>query len=168
MLGCLARAKHLIPSCHMVTIYKAKIRPLLEYCSSVWGSACDTHLNLLDKVERRAAKIIGPDFKVPYELSTRRAVGGLAFVHKLVKGHGSSELKLLLPPFAQKSNYSWHSNSDHHEFSFQINYCRTDHFKRSFINKYTVLWNTLPPVLANPNISLNVFKTQASQNQKPP
>ena len=100
MLGCLARAKHLIPSCHMVTIYKAKIRPLLEYCSSVWWSACDTHLNLLDKVERRAARIIGPDFKVPYELSTRRAVGGLAFVHKLVKGHGSSELKLLLPPFA--------------------------------------------------------------------
>lgn len=110
MLGCLARAKHLIPSSHMNTLYKAKIRPILEYCSTVWGSASDSNLALLSRVEERAASVIGPTFSVPYCLGTRRAVGDLAFLRKMILGIGGTEVASsplfgdvkLLPPVTYK------------------------------------------------------------------
>ena len=166
MLGCLARARHLIPPHHMTTLYKAKIRPLLEYCSTVWGSACDTHLNLLDQVEKRAARIVGPTFKVPYNLSTRRVTGGLALIHKLLQGRGSEELQLLLPPFNIQSSYALRSNSNVHQFTFNIPFCRTESRKRSFRIQFSTLWNALPPTIANPGLSATRFKSWVSQ--KPP
>jgi hypothetical protein len=166
MLGCLARARHLIPAHHMVTLYKAKIRPVLEYCSTVWGSACDTNLKLLDQVEKRAARIIGPSFNVPYDLGTRRTVGGLAFVHKLLQGRGSNELQALLPGFVPRSCYLLRSSTKNHKFTFQIPFCRTEQRKRSFMIKYSEIWNTLPDALANPLIKPSAFKKQVSL--KPP
>ena len=166
MLGCLARARHIIPPPQMTILYKAKIRPLLEYCSTVWGSACETHLNLLDQVEKRAARIVGPTFKVPYNLSTRRVTGGLAFIHKLLQGRGSGELQLLLPPFTVRSTYALRSNNNIHPFSFITPFCRTENRKRSFSIQFPNLWNALPPAIANPGLSAIKFK--ACVSQKPP
>ena len=117
-------------------------------------------------MEKRAARIIGPSFKVPYVLSTRRVTGGLAFIHKLMRGHGSNELKSMLPPLAKKSRYLLRSETVHHEFTLSVPFCRTEQRKRSFSIRYSGLWNALPASLVKSGINTKVFKTSVSM--KPP
>nr|CAH7766982.1 unnamed protein product [Callosobruchus chinensis] len=44
---------------NLLTLYKAQIRPSLEYCSNIWGVAAPTTLSILDAVQRRAIRLIG-------------------------------------------------------------------------------------------------------------
>nr|CAH7728195.1 unnamed protein product [Callosobruchus chinensis] len=50
--------KYFSPS-NLLTLYKAQIRPSLEYCSHIWGAAAPTTLSILDAVQRRAIQLIG-------------------------------------------------------------------------------------------------------------
>nr|CAH7750534.1 unnamed protein product [Callosobruchus chinensis] len=43
----------------LLTLYKAQIRPSLEYCSHIWGAAAPTTLSILDAVQKRAIRLIG-------------------------------------------------------------------------------------------------------------
>nr|CAH7723069.1 unnamed protein product [Callosobruchus chinensis] len=47
------------PSSNLLTLYKAQIRPSLEYCSHIWGAAAPTTFYILDTVQRRAIRLIG-------------------------------------------------------------------------------------------------------------
>nr|CAH7726604.1 unnamed protein product [Callosobruchus chinensis] len=47
--------KYCSPS-NLLTLYKAQIRPSLEYCSYIWGAAAPTTLSILDAVQRRAIR----------------------------------------------------------------------------------------------------------------
>nr|CAH7729449.1 unnamed protein product [Callosobruchus chinensis] len=50
--------KYFSPS-NLLTLYKAQIRPSLEYCPHIWGAAAPTILSILDAVQRRAIRLIG-------------------------------------------------------------------------------------------------------------
>nr|CAH7742064.1 unnamed protein product [Callosobruchus chinensis] len=50
--------KHFSPS-NLLTLYKAQIRPTLEYCSHIWGAAAPTTLSMLGPVQGRAIRLIG-------------------------------------------------------------------------------------------------------------
>nr|CAH7763473.1 unnamed protein product [Callosobruchus chinensis] len=53
-LGYLFRArKHFSPA-NLLTLYKAQIRPSLEYCSHIWRAAAPTTLSIHDAVQRMA------------------------------------------------------------------------------------------------------------------
>nr|CAH7757316.1 unnamed protein product [Callosobruchus chinensis] len=58
-LGYLFRARKYFSPCNLLTLYKAQIRPNLEYCSHIWGAAAPTTLSILDAVQRRAIRLIG-------------------------------------------------------------------------------------------------------------
>nr|CAH7743792.1 unnamed protein product [Callosobruchus chinensis] len=58
-LGYLFRARKYFSPSNLLTLYKAQIRPSLEYCSHIWGAAATTTLSLLDAVQRRAIRLIG-------------------------------------------------------------------------------------------------------------
>nr|CAH7768629.1 unnamed protein product [Callosobruchus chinensis] len=58
-LGYLFRARKYFSPSNLLTLYKAQIRPSLEYCSHIWGAAAPTTLSILDAVQRRAIKLIG-------------------------------------------------------------------------------------------------------------
>ena len=40
-----------------LTCVRSFVLPLFEYCSPVWGSACQSHLSVLDRVARRAVSV---------------------------------------------------------------------------------------------------------------
>ena len=42
--------------------YKTYVRPIVEYASSVWSPAIDSHINQLEKVQRRAARFVCSDY----------------------------------------------------------------------------------------------------------
>nr|CAH7732243.1 unnamed protein product [Callosobruchus chinensis] len=58
-LGYLFRARKYFSPSNLLTLYKAQIRPSLEYCSHIWGAAAPTTLSILDTVQRRAIRLIG-------------------------------------------------------------------------------------------------------------
>nr|CAH7743670.1 unnamed protein product [Callosobruchus chinensis] len=55
-LGYLFRARKYFSPSNLLTLYKAQIRPSLEYCSHIWGAAAPTTLSILDAVQRRAIR----------------------------------------------------------------------------------------------------------------
>nr|CAH7768530.1 unnamed protein product [Callosobruchus chinensis] len=58
--------KYFSPS-NLLTLYKAQIRPSLEYCSHIWRAATSTTLSILHAVQRRAIRLIG-DPAITYHL----------------------------------------------------------------------------------------------------
>nr|CAH7768474.1 unnamed protein product [Callosobruchus chinensis] len=69
----------------LLTLYKAQVRPSLEYCSHIWGSAAPTTLSILDAVQRRAIRLIGDPALTCHlqPLSHRHAVEEEARIWKL-------------------------------------------------------------------------------------
>nr|CAH7725672.1 unnamed protein product [Callosobruchus chinensis] len=59
----LFRARKYFSPFNLLTLYKAQIRPSLEYCSHIWGAAAPTTLSILDAVLRRAIRLIGSSIK---------------------------------------------------------------------------------------------------------
>nr|CAH7761305.1 unnamed protein product [Callosobruchus chinensis] len=69
-LGYLFRARKYFSPSYLLTLYKAQIRPSLEYCSHIWGAAAPTTLSILDAVQRRAIRLIaGLELQIPCESS---------------------------------------------------------------------------------------------------
>ena len=66
-VGSLYRARHyLTPEC-ILHLYKSLIRPCMEYCCHIWAGASSVVLSLLDKVQSRIVKIIGPTLAVNHQ-----------------------------------------------------------------------------------------------------
>ena len=100
----LARARKFFSSSHLLTIYKLRIHPSLEYCSHVWGGAPKSTLCLLDKVQSKAIYLINnPNLtKSLQPLSSRRLVGDLSLFYRYFHGHCSEEIREIIPvPFGE-------------------------------------------------------------------
>ena len=84
----LRRMRKLLDSKGLVTLYKAQIRSHLEYACLAWMASPRTHLALLDKVQRRAERIIanacrqGEEINALESLHHRRNVAALTVLHK--------------------------------------------------------------------------------------
>ena len=80
-----------------LAVYKAFVRPTMEYSCLVWMGASDTSLRQLDRVQRRALHSCGPGTYLP-RLSHRRAVASLCYIYKLHYLANSHPLAAMLPP----------------------------------------------------------------------
>ena len=58
-LGLLFRSRHYYTPSQLLTLYKAQIRPCLEYGSHLWRGASKHSLATLDAIQKRAIKLIG-------------------------------------------------------------------------------------------------------------
>ena len=63
-------------------VYKAFVRPAMEYCLLAWMGAAHTHLHQLARVQRRALHIISEGTWLP-SLTHRRMVAACTFLYKL-------------------------------------------------------------------------------------
>nr|CAH7723759.1 unnamed protein product [Callosobruchus chinensis] len=83
-LGYLFRARKYFSPANLLTLYKAQIRPNLEYCSHIWGAAAPTTLSILDVVQRRAIRLVGnPALTCHLQpLFHRHAVGDLSLSYR--------------------------------------------------------------------------------------
>ena len=57
-IGSLKHAKTFLRQETLMTLYTGIVEPHFRYCCSVWGCACSTELNQLQKLQNRAARII--------------------------------------------------------------------------------------------------------------
>nr|CAH7720997.1 unnamed protein product [Callosobruchus chinensis] len=96
-LGYLFRARKYFSPSNLLTLYKAQIRPSLEYCSHIWGAAAPTTFSILDAVQSRAIRLIGDPALTCHlqPLSHRRAVGDLSLFYRYSNGFCSSKAAIL-------------------------------------------------------------------------
>ena len=47
-------------------LYKSTIRPCIEYCCHVWAGAPSCYLELLDKLQKRICRTVGPSFSTSF------------------------------------------------------------------------------------------------------
>ena len=70
----------------------------MEYCCHVWAGAPSCYLELLDKLQKRICRIVGPSLAASLEpLAHRQNVASLSLFYRYYFGRYSSELAQLVP-----------------------------------------------------------------------
>nr|CAI5868241.1 unnamed protein product [Callosobruchus analis] len=139
------RKKKLYTPEQLLLLYKAQIRPSLEYCSHVWGCAPKHSLKLLDSIQNRAVKLIDTDnlTKDLHSLQHRRRVAGLSLFCRFYHGRCSSELSQIITPKAVRTRNT--RDALHaHPYQVEVPTPRTSLLQHSFFWKTSTLWNELP------------------------
>ena len=121
---------------------KSTIHPCMEYCCHVWAGAPSCYLELLDKLQKRICRTVGPLLAASFEpLAHRQNVANLNFIYYF--GRYSSELARLVPfPFSQGRSTCYSDGL--HDFSVTIPRCYKDVYFNSFFPCAARLWNPLP------------------------
>ena len=79
-------------------LHKSTICPYTEYCCHVWTGAPSCYLELLDKLQKRIYRTVGPSLAASLEpLAHRRIVASLSLLYRYYFGRCSSELAQLVP-----------------------------------------------------------------------
>ena len=79
-------------------LYKCTIRPCMEYCCHVWAGAPSCYLEVLDKLQKRIYRTVGPSLAASLEpLPHRGNVASLSLFYRYYFGRCSSELAQLVP-----------------------------------------------------------------------
>ena len=79
----------------------------------------------------------------------------MTFFYKLI--HGIISIDSTLPPSPVNNRRATRSCNPTH-LSFLTTLCKTTTYQKSFLNRSTRLWNSLPKDLTANNVSLNGFK----------
>ena len=147
-LGIVRKANKLLPSDVLATLYKTRVRSVMEYCGPIWENASKTVLSKLDTIQRKACRVIGHDNDVCSKvnitsLEHRRRVSGLSQLHRMISGTAPDGVVQLLPSFQEPSRVSRHVLQNHH-LQLVIKRSKTEHHRKSFLPRICNLWNSLP------------------------
>ena len=125
-------------------LYKSTVRPCMEYCCHVQVGAPSCYLDLLDKLQKRISRIVGPSLAASLEpLAHRRNMASLSLFYRYYFGRCSSELAQLVPlPFSRGRSTRYSDGL--HDFSVTIPRCYKDVYVNSFFPRTAKLWNSLP------------------------
>ena len=79
-------------------LYKSTICPCMEYCCLVWAGPPSCYLELLDKLQKRICRTVGPSLVASLEpLTHRQNLASLSLFFRCYFGRCSSELAQLVP-----------------------------------------------------------------------
>ena len=96
-IGALIRSMKFLSPEVALYLYKSTIRLCREYCCHVWAGAPSCYLDLLDKLQKRICRIVGPSLAASLEpLAHRRNVASLSLFYRYYFGRCSSELAQLV------------------------------------------------------------------------
>ena len=84
-------------------LYKATIRSCMEYCCHVWARAPSCYLELLNKLEKRICRTVGPSLSTFLEhVAHRRNVTNLSLFYRYYFNRCLSELaELITIPYSR-------------------------------------------------------------------
>ena len=66
-IGALIRSIKFLSPKIALYLYKSTIRPCVEYCCHVWASSPSSYLELLDKLQKRMCRTVGPSLAASLE-----------------------------------------------------------------------------------------------------
>ena len=145
----------------LLLLYKGLIRPTLEYGNVIWAPFLKRQSSEIEKIQRRATKLI-PELKdKPYEerlrllklpsLKARRTRGDLIQCYKIFRQIDDIDINSLFSPAKSQST---RNNTD----KIFIKFSKLNIRKYCFTNRVAPIWNSLPAEIKNAP-STNSFKT---------
>ena len=141
-------------------LYKSTIRPCMEYCCHVWAGAPSCYLDLLDKLQKRICRIVGPSLAASLEpLAHHRNVASLSLFYRYYFGRCSSGLTQLVPLPFSTCNYN-----RLHDFSATIPRRYQDVYVKSFFPRTARLLNSLPIECFLLTYNLNDFESRINKH----
>ena len=145
-------------------LYKSTIRTCMEYCCHIWAGAPSCYLELLDKLQKRICRIVGPSLTASLEpLAHCQNVASLSLFYRYYFGRCSLELAELVPlPFSRER--STHYSDRLHDFSVTIPKCYKDVYVNSFFPRMAKLWNFLPIECFSLTYDLSGFKSRINRH----
>ena len=166
-LACVRRISYLLDGTGCATLYKSQVRSVMEYSPLVWSSCPPSYLNLLDKIQERAQRLI--QYKMEgherptnlQPLQQRRDVSGMCVLYKAQRQHTPhlAPLRLPLPPPSHHGTRAAQTRSSQVEIPF----ARTELFLRSFHSRYSRMWNTMVHVThIDRTNSMHMFKREVN------
>ena len=162
-VGCLYRASRYLPPQTVQYLYKSTIRPVMEYCCHLWAGAPRTHLNTLDRVERRVKNLVGKQLADELQpLSQRRDVASLSLFYRYYFGRCSSEISECVPKpqvFSRSTRRATPSTC----YRVEVERCRTQSRSNSFFPRTSHLWNKLPMSCFPEQYNIGSFKRRVNR-----
>ena len=142
-------------------LYKALIRPLLEYASVIWNPILKGDQDEIEKVQKRATKLVRPISHLPYNvrlrtlkldsLRYRRRRADLIQVYRILQGTDNIDSNIFF-------TMSGDQRTRGHNKKLSKIRGNTSHRLNSFSMRIVNDWNSLSESTVN-SVSLNVFKT---------
>ena len=147
-----------------VYLYKSTIRSFMEYCYHVWAGAPSCHLELLDKLQKRICRTVGPSLAASLEsLAHRRNLASVSLFYRYYFDRCSSELAQLVPlPYSRGRSTRYSDRL--HDFSFTIPRCYKDVYVNSFFPRTARPWNSLPIECIPLTFDLSGFKSRINRH----
>ena len=146
----------------IIPLYKAIVRPHLEYCIQAWRPYRKKDIDTLERIQRRATKMIPELRDLSYEerlkecglttLETRRLRGDQIEVFKILNGYENIDRNMF---FSLKKD----SRTRGHEEKLVKDQCRLDIRKHSFSQRTINEWNKLSTDCVTAS-SVNMFKNK--------
>ena len=149
----------------IVRLYKALVRPKLEYCVQAWCPYLKKDISILERVQKRATKMIEGYTNMSYEdrlsntglikLEKRRARGDLIQVFKIIKGIDKVDYRQFFE--ITDSNRS-HKTRGHNLKIIKVG-CKSDIRKHFFSQRVVNAWNGLTQFVVDAD-TIDSFKNR--------
>ena len=146
----------------IIPLYKAIVRPHLEYCIQAWNPYLRKDVDMLEKIQRRATKIIPGLRDLTYEerlkecglttLETRRLRGAQIEVFKILNGYENIDSNIFFEIKESKITRG-------HNYTLVKKQSRLDVRKYSFSQRTINVWNNLSTDCVQAS-SVNMFKNK--------
>ena len=146
----------------IIPLYKAIVRPHLEYCIQAWRPYRKKDIDTLERIQRRATEIIPELRDLSYEerlkecglttLETRRLRGDQIEVFKILNGYENIDRNMFF-------SLTKDSRTRGHEVKLVKDQCRLDIRKHSFSQRTINKWNKLSTDCVTAS-SVNMFKNK--------
>lgn len=168
VLGMIKRNIHFKSKEVIVRLYKALVRPRLEYCIQVWCPYLKKDIDILEGVQRRATKMIEGYQELCYEdrlnytglikLEKRRARGDLIQVFKIIKGIDKVDYRDYFEIVCSNRTRG-------HNLKLVKVGCKLEIRKNFFSQRVVNAWNGLPQDVVDA-ITVNSFKNRLDKFDK--
>ena len=164
-ISLLRQLSYYVPEIVQKMFYQSYVLPLIDYGSSSWGSTTKLNIERINKLQKRAARII---LKVDYitpsvemfqrlrwmTVSQRFNYNKAVLTYKALNNLTPAYISDLLTPTARAYNRNLRSSKNG---SLMVPKTRTSFYTGSFTVSAPKLWNTFPTSVKQAT-SLNTFK----------
>ncbi|MPC12838.1 hypothetical protein E2C01_005551 [Portunus trituberculatus] len=146
-LSCVRRVGKLLDGSGIATLYRAQVRPVMEYAPLTWSSCPPSYLAGLDRIQARAQRMVqlrNQDQQVSFQpLQQRQDVAGLCVMYKALRQQTPHLAPLRLPPPPIPTHDTCTAGLIDHHLTVTVPFARTESHLCSFLPRYSRMWNQL-------------------------